>query len=118
MRRSSQLSHPMVHRAGGVAVVTYRCPNPLDSNISFLYVAGQSQDPHMWHFEVKAFQFMDLSTNKYLNEEIYFMCSTEVCMPSQTPCKETCFDGKVLPAVRIQLSLPLLVNQIIKSIFS
>ncbi|KAL7883824.1 hypothetical protein SRHO_G00014820 [Serrasalmus rhombeus] len=71
------------------------CPNPLDSdNISILYVAGQSQDPHVRRFEVKAFQFMDKSTNKYLNEEIYFMCSTEVCMPSQTPCKETCFDGK------------------------
>ncbi|KAL7826973.1 hypothetical protein AOLI_G00321820 [Acnodon oligacanthus] len=70
------------------------CPNPLDSNISILYVAGQSQDRHVRRFEVKAFQFMDQSTNKYLNEEIYFMCSTEVCMPSQTPCKETCFDGK------------------------
>ncbi|KAL6460374.1 hypothetical protein MHYP_G00303400 [Metynnis hypsauchen] len=71
------------------------CPNPLDSdNISILYVAGQSQDRHVRRFEVKAFQFMDQSTNKYLKEEIYFMCSTEVCMPSQTPCKETCFDGK------------------------
>ncbi|XP_037393245.1 zona pellucida sperm-binding protein 1-like [Pygocentrus nattereri] len=70
------------------------CPNPFDSDISILYVAGQSQDPHVRRFEVKAFQFMDKSTNKYLNEEIYFMCSTEVCMPSQTPCKETCFDGK------------------------
>ncbi|KAL7883845.1 hypothetical protein SRHO_G00015030 [Serrasalmus rhombeus] len=83
------------------------CPNPLDSdNISILYVAGQSQDPHVRRFEVKAFQFMDKSTNKYLNEEIYFMCSTEVCMPSQTPCKETCFDGKSqchIPC-RLQLS--------------
>ncbi|KAL6460372.1 hypothetical protein MHYP_G00303380 [Metynnis hypsauchen] len=71
------------------------CPNPLDSdNISILYVAGQSQDRHVRRFEVKAFQFMDQSVNQYLNEEIYFMCSTEVCMPSQTPCKETCFDGE------------------------
>lgn len=64
---------------------------------------------------------MDLSTRKYLNEEvttqthdqkhdlerkaggsrvspckqIYFMCSTEVCLPSGSPCTETCFDGKV-----------------------
>ncbi|KAL7883834.1 hypothetical protein SRHO_G00014920 [Serrasalmus rhombeus] len=82
------------------------CPNPLDSdNISILYVAGQSQDPHVRRFEVKAFQFMDKSTNKYLNEEIYFMCSTEVCMPSQTPCKETCFDGK--PAIVLLLLLTL-----------
>ncbi|KAI4882604.1 hypothetical protein NFI96_032805, partial [Prochilodus magdalenae] len=69
------------------------CPNPLDSdNISILYMSDLPQNRHQRRFEVKAFQFMDQSTNKYLNEEIYFMCSTEVCLPSQTPCKETCFD--------------------------
>uniref|UniRef100_A0AAR2M311 ZP domain-containing protein n=1 Tax=Pygocentrus nattereri TaxID=42514 RepID=A0AAR2M311_PYGNA len=83
------------------------CPNPLDSdNISILYVAGQSQDPHVRRFEVKAFQFMDKSTNKYLNEEIYFMCSTKVCMLSQSLCKETCFDGKSsTTAARVELKL-------------
>ncbi|RXN35822.1 zona pellucida sperm-binding 1-like protein [Labeo rohita] len=71
------------------------CPNPLDSgNISILYMKHLPQYRHKRRFEIKAFQFMDLSTNKYLNEEIYFMCSTEVCMPSELPCAETCFDGK------------------------
>jgi len=28
-------------------------------------------------------------------KQIYFMCSTEVCMPSGSPCADTCFDGKV-----------------------
>ncbi|XP_072530516.1 uncharacterized protein [Salminus brasiliensis] len=72
------------------------CPNPLDSdNIAILHMADLPQNRHQRRFEVNAFQFMDQSTNKYLDEEIYFMCSTEVCMPSQTPCKETCFDMKV-----------------------
>ncbi|XP_066530429.1 zona pellucida sperm-binding protein 4-like isoform X2 [Hoplias malabaricus] len=71
------------------------CPNPLDSeNVSVLYNASQPQNRHQRRFKVKAFQFMDLADNKYLNEEIYFMCSTEVCMSSETPCKTTCFDRK------------------------
>ncbi|XP_059366077.1 zona pellucida sperm-binding protein 4-like isoform X2 [Carassius carassius] len=71
------------------------CPNPLDSGTtSILYMKHLPQNRHQRRFEVKAFQFMDLSTRKYLNEEIYFMCSTEVCLPSGSPCTETCFDGK------------------------
>ncbi|XP_067281771.1 zona pellucida sperm-binding protein 1-like [Pseudorasbora parva] len=71
------------------------CPNPLDSgSTSILYVKHLPQNQYQRRFEIKAFQFMDLSTNKYINEEIYFMCSTEVCMPSKSPCAETCFDGK------------------------
>lgn len=31
----------------------------------------------------------------YLFSQIYFMCSTEVCIPSETPCRKACFDGKV-----------------------
>ncbi|XP_052389934.1 zona pellucida sperm-binding protein 4 isoform X2 [Carassius gibelio] len=71
------------------------CPNPLDSGTtSILYMKHLPQNRHQRRFEIKAFQFMDLSTRKYLNEEIYFMCSTEVCLPSGSPCTETCFDGK------------------------
>uniref|UniRef100_A0A8C2DAY0 Zona pellucida sperm-binding protein 4-like n=1 Tax=Cyprinus carpio TaxID=7962 RepID=A0A8C2DAY0_CYPCA len=97
------------------------CPNPLDSgSTSILYMKHLPQNRHQRRFEIKAFQFMDLSTRKYLNEEvttqthdqkhdlerkaggsrvspckqIYFMCSTEVCLPSGSPCTETCFDGK------------------------
>ncbi|XP_043073402.1 zona pellucida sperm-binding protein 1-like [Puntigrus tetrazona] len=71
------------------------CPNPLDpGSTSILYMKHLPQNQHQRRFEIKAFQFMDLSTRKYLNEEIYFMCSTEVCLPSGSPCTETCFDGK------------------------
>ncbi|XP_065151481.2 zona pellucida sperm-binding protein 1-like [Paramisgurnus dabryanus] len=71
------------------------CPNPLDTdNTAVLYTQDLPQSRHRRRFEIKAFQFIDVSTNKYLNEEIYFMCSTEVCMPNGSPCAETCFDGK------------------------
>ncbi|TRY65313.1 hypothetical protein DNTS_029581, partial [Danionella cerebrum] len=70
------------------------CPNPNDpGNTAVLYDRDLPQNPYQRRFKTKAFQFMDLSTDKYLDEEIYFMCSTEVCMPSGSPCKETCFDG-------------------------
>ncbi|ROJ30502.1 Zona pellucida sperm-binding protein 4 [Anabarilius grahami] len=46
------------------------CPNPLDSgNTSILYGKHLPQNPHQRRFEIKAFQFMDLSSKKYLNEE-------------------------------------------------
>lgn len=49
----------------------FRCPNPLDSgNTSILYMKDLPQNRHQRRFEIKAFQFMDLSTNKYLNEEV------------------------------------------------
>uniref|UniRef100_A0A8B9J735 ZP domain-containing protein n=1 Tax=Astyanax mexicanus TaxID=7994 RepID=A0A8B9J735_ASTMX len=82
--------------AKSALVLVYEgCPNPLDAdNISILHMADLPQNRHKRRFEVKAFQFMDQCTNNYLNEEIYFMCSTEVCMPSETPCRETCFDVK------------------------
>ncbi|KAA0710713.1 hypothetical protein E1301_Tti019266 [Triplophysa tibetana] len=46
------------------------CPNPLErSNTSILYMKDLPQNPHQRRFEIKAFKFMDLSSNKYLNEE-------------------------------------------------
>ncbi|KAK3532564.1 hypothetical protein QTP86_024151 [Hemibagrus guttatus] len=72
------------------------CPNPdlSSGQSSFLRVLDMPQTPHQRRFVVTAFQFMNVTTQKYINEEIYFMCSTEVCMPP-TPCHKTCFDGKV-----------------------
>ncbi|KAB5530771.1 hypothetical protein PHYPO_G00133220 [Pangasianodon hypophthalmus] len=72
------------------------CPIPdlSSAQSSFLRVLDLPQTPHQRRFVVTAFQFMNVTTQKYLNEEIYFMCSTEVCMPSETPCRRTCFDGK------------------------
>ncbi|MEQ2195198.1 hypothetical protein XENOCAPTIV_008953 [Xenoophorus captivus] len=70
------------------------CANPNDPTVSILEVNDLPQNRHQRRFSVKAFQFMDQRTNLYLNEEIYFMCSTEVCMPIEKPCEERCFDGK------------------------
>ncbi|XP_017332907.1 zona pellucida sperm-binding protein 4 isoform X2 [Ictalurus punctatus] len=72
------------------------CPNPDLSSVqsSLLHVLDLPQTPYQRRFVVTAFQFMNVATQKYINEEIYFMCSTEVCMPSETPCRKTCFDGK------------------------
>uniref|UniRef100_A0A6Q2Y5A0 ZP domain-containing protein n=1 Tax=Esox lucius TaxID=8010 RepID=A0A6Q2Y5A0_ESOLU len=71
------------------------CPNSLDPNISILKFHNLRQNRHRRRFMVQAFQFMDQRSNKYLTEEIYFMCSTEVCMPTERTCKQRCFDGKV-----------------------
>ncbi|XP_053347745.1 zona pellucida sperm-binding protein 4-like [Clarias gariepinus] len=72
------------------------CPNPdlYSAQSSFLHVLDLPQTPHQRRFMVAAFQFMNVTTQKHINEEIYFMCSTEVCMPSDIPCPKTCFDGK------------------------
>uniref|UniRef100_A0A667WV88 ZP domain-containing protein n=1 Tax=Myripristis murdjan TaxID=586833 RepID=A0A667WV88_9TELE len=70
------------------------CANRLDPNVSILKVSDLPKNRHQRRFVVKAFQFMDQKTNKYLNEEIYFMCSTEVCKPELKTCAERCFDGK------------------------
>ncbi|KAI5091826.1 zona pellucida sperm-binding protein 4-like isoform X1 [Silurus meridionalis] len=72
------------------------CPDPdlSSAQSSVLRVLDLPQTPYQRRFVVTAFQFMNVTTQKYINEEIYFMCSTEVCLPSETPCRKTCFDGK------------------------
>ncbi|TKS88265.1 Zona pellucida sperm-binding protein 4 [Collichthys lucidus] len=72
------------------------CRNPYDPNVSILQVSGFPKNRHQRRFMVTAFQFMEQTTNKYLDEEIYFMCSTEVCRPTEKTCEERCFDGKDL----------------------
>ncbi|XP_039977772.1 zona pellucida sperm-binding protein 4-like [Xiphias gladius] len=71
------------------------CANPYDPNVSILKVSDLPKNRYQRRFMVSAFQFMDQKTNKYLDEEIYFMCSAEVCMPVERMCEERCFDGKV-----------------------
>nr|XP_046274165.1 zona pellucida sperm-binding protein 4-like [Scatophagus argus] len=81
--------------AKNALVLVYEgCGNPYDPSMSILQVSGLPQNRHQRRFVVKAFQFMDQKTNMYLNEEIYFMCSSEVCRPAEKECVERCFDGK------------------------
>ncbi|XP_032391963.1 uncharacterized protein LOC116702014 [Etheostoma spectabile] len=71
------------------------CANPYDPTVSVLKVIGLPKNRHQRRFLVQAFEFMDQKTNKYLDEEIYFMCSTEVCRTDEKTCEEQCFDGKI-----------------------
>ncbi|XP_026204791.1 zona pellucida sperm-binding protein 4-like [Anabas testudineus] len=69
------------------------CANPNAPNVAVLKASGIPQNPNQRRFVVTAFQFMDQRTNRYLDEEIYFMCSTEVCRPTEKICVHQCFDG-------------------------
>ncbi|XP_033493670.1 zona pellucida sperm-binding protein 4-like [Epinephelus lanceolatus] len=81
--------------ANNALVLIYEgCANPYDKDVSILKIAGNPKNRHHRRFSVSAFQFMEQKTNKYLNEEIYFMCSAEVCRPTEKACPERCFDGK------------------------
>ncbi|XP_056154016.1 zona pellucida sperm-binding protein 4-like [Lampris incognitus] len=71
------------------------CANPNDPHVSIIKVNNLPQNRHQRRFVVTAFQLMDQHTHNYLNEEIYFMCSTEVCRPAEKLCRESCFDGTV-----------------------
>ncbi|KAJ8273390.1 hypothetical protein GJAV_G00101080 [Gymnothorax javanicus] len=64
------------------------CPNPLDRDgVSLVKLPG---DKHLRRAEIKAFQFMRAPA-EYLNEPIYFLCSTELCFGGN--CEEGCFAG-------------------------
>nr|XP_019957494.1 PREDICTED: zona pellucida sperm-binding protein 4-like [Paralichthys olivaceus] len=81
--------------AKNALVLVYEgCANPYDTNVSILKVSDLPKNRNQRRFMVTAFQFMDQKTNKYLDEEIYFMCSTEICWPLEKTCEERCFDGK------------------------
>ncbi|XP_061615920.1 zona pellucida sperm-binding protein 4-like [Phyllopteryx taeniolatus] len=82
--------------ATNALVLVYEgCANPNDPNVAILQVSNLQQNCHQRHFEVKAFQFMDVKTKRYLDEQIHFMCSSEVCWSDEKTCEEPCFDGKV-----------------------
>ncbi|XP_061670199.1 zona pellucida sperm-binding protein 1-like isoform X2 [Syngnathoides biaculeatus] len=82
--------------AKNALVLVYEgCANPNDPNVAILQVSNLHQNRHQRHFEVKAFQFMDVKTKRYLDEQIHFMCSSEVCWSDEKTCEERCFDGKV-----------------------
>ncbi|XP_059899576.1 zona pellucida sperm-binding protein 4-like [Gadus macrocephalus] len=78
--------------ANKVLVLVYEgCANPNDPGISILSTRGHGSSKQK-RFLVKAFQFMNVQTNTYLQEEIFFMCSTEVCL-NKRRCDRGCFAG-------------------------
>ncbi|KAI1883717.1 hypothetical protein AGOR_G00234420 [Albula goreensis] len=69
------------------------CPNPEDPfGVIIHKVAGNDQ---IRRFEAKAFQFI-IAAHKYLNEEIYFLCSMELCFPKEKG-KEIVVQGMDFP---------------------
>ncbi|XP_069044652.1 zona pellucida sperm-binding protein 4-like [Lepisosteus oculatus] len=77
------------------------CPNPLDyGHMSTLHIHSKLPLPkHHRRFHIQTFQFLDSTSYSYINEEIYFMCSTELCLPSERQCVEGCFDGRIIPVL-------------------
>ncbi|XP_077404965.1 zona pellucida sperm-binding protein 1-like [Vanacampus margaritifer] len=82
--------------AKNALVLVYEgCANPHDPNVAILQVSNLPQNRHQRRFVVKAFQFMDVKTKRYLDEQIHLLCSSEVCRSDEKTCEERCFDGKV-----------------------
>uniref|UniRef100_A0A3B3ZWE6 ZP domain-containing protein n=1 Tax=Periophthalmus magnuspinnatus TaxID=409849 RepID=A0A3B3ZWE6_9GOBI len=77
-----------------VWVLLYNCPNPLDPDPN-QFVVSNPQVParsQTRRFTISTFQFLPDGEFKDSNEEqIYFMCSTEICSPRDGPCVEGCF---------------------------
>ncbi|XP_053713829.1 zona pellucida sperm-binding protein 1-like [Synchiropus splendidus] len=70
------------------------CPNPLDPAAQqSVLLDPRPPPPHsqIRRFTVTTFQFLPDREFKDPEEEIYFMCSTEICSPSDGPCVEGCF---------------------------
>ncbi|XP_019939264.2 uncharacterized protein [Paralichthys olivaceus] len=70
------------------------CPNPLDpAPHQAVLSAPRPPSPRgqTRRFTISTFQFLPDGEFKDPNEEIYFMCSTEICSPRDGPCVEGCF---------------------------
>ncbi|XP_045904326.1 uncharacterized protein LOC123970359 [Micropterus dolomieu] len=70
------------------------CPNPLDpapEQAVLLNPRPPSPQAQTRRFTISTFQFLPDGDFKDLDEEIYFMCSTEICSPHDGPCVEGCF---------------------------
>ncbi|XP_028445997.1 uncharacterized protein LOC114563311 isoform X4 [Perca flavescens] len=70
------------------------CPNPLDPALQQAVLSDPlppSPQAQTRRFTISTFQFLPDSELKDPDEEIYFMCSTEICSPKDGPCVEGCF---------------------------
>ncbi|KAA0721904.1 hypothetical protein E1301_Tti020526 [Triplophysa tibetana] len=70
------------------------CPNSLDLTPTHTPPAtpAEALTNHVRRFTVTTFKFLPDDDSLQTDEEIYFMCSTEVCLPSDGPCIEGCFE--------------------------
>ncbi|XP_063740510.1 uncharacterized protein LOC134865052 [Eleginops maclovinus] len=70
------------------------CPNPLDPALQQAVLSDPkppSPQAQTRRFTISTFQFLPDGDIKDPDEEIYFMCSTEICSPRDGPCVEGCF---------------------------
>ncbi|XP_054607601.2 uncharacterized protein [Nothobranchius furzeri] len=70
------------------------CPNPLDPAPPQTVMSDPkppSPRSQTRRFTISTFQFLPDGELKDMDEEIYFMCSTEICSPHDGPCVEGCF---------------------------
>ncbi|XP_029910603.1 uncharacterized protein LOC115361323 [Myripristis murdjan] len=70
------------------------CPNPLDPASQQTVLAPPpppTPRSQTRRFTITTFQFLPDGKYPDADEEIYFMCSTEVCSPLDGPCVEGCF---------------------------
>ncbi|XP_071329433.1 uncharacterized protein [Trachinotus anak] len=70
------------------------CPNPLDPAPQQAVLSDPrppSPQGQTRRFTISTFQFLPDGEFKDPDEEIYFMCSTEICSPRDGPCVEGCF---------------------------
>ncbi|KAM4595838.1 zona pellucida sperm-binding protein 1-like [Fundulus diaphanus] len=83
-------------RSGKAAwVLLYNgCPNPLDPAPPKTVLSDPTPPPpqsQTRRFTIHTFQFLPDGEFQDTDEEIYFMCSTEICSPRDGPCIEGCF---------------------------
>ncbi|XP_034543634.1 uncharacterized protein LOC117815806 [Notolabrus celidotus] len=70
------------------------CPNTLDPDQQQAVLFDPPPPSHRAQtrrFTISTFQFLPDGEFKDQDEEIYFMCSTEICSPRDGPCVEGCF---------------------------
>ncbi|XP_038148775.1 uncharacterized protein LOC119788490 [Cyprinodon tularosa] len=70
------------------------CPNPLDPAPPKTVLSEPtppSPQSQTRRFTIRTFQFLPDGDFQDTDEEIYFMCSTEICSPRDGPCVEGCF---------------------------
>ncbi|CAL8352474.1 unnamed protein product [Boreogadus saida] len=72
-------------------VLLYKeCPNPLDPPPHNAVLP--SPESQTRRFTITTFQFLQKGKTYDLDQEVYFMCSTEACVPQDGPCLEGCLD--------------------------
>ncbi|CAL8332266.1 unnamed protein product [Lota lota] len=70
-------------------VLLYKeCPNPFDPAAHNVVLA--SPESQTRRFTITTFQFLQKGKTYDLDQEIYFMCSTEACVSQDGPCVEGC----------------------------